>query len=241
MCQMRVVIADPNEEFPISLSQALSPDFLTEICSDGAEALALIRQWEPDILVTELILPNMDGIALIRQAAALPKPPKVMVVSRMISEFVHYALADMGIQYAMMKPCLVSAAAERIRQIAAARISLSPLPNQYGVLAGEVLMELGISNERLGFQHMLVGIPMLMTQRDRRLSKELYADIAAQCGSSPIRVEKTIRDAIHAGWESRDSAVWNKFFPGAVRCPKNKEFLFRLTDILMERTLRKVI
>lgn len=241
MCQKRVVIADPNEEFRISLSQALFPDFLTETCSDGAEALAMTQQWEPDILVTELIMPNMDGIALIRQAAALPKPPKVMVVSRLISEFVHFALEDLGVQYAMLKSCPVSAAAERIRQIAAAQIPNLPFPAQYSVLTGELLMELGISNERLGFQHMLVGLPLLMTQRDRRLSKELYEDIAVLCGSSSIRIEKTIRDAIHAGWETRDSAIWNQFFPGAIRCPRNKEFLFRLTDILMERMLRKAI
>lgn len=238
MRQRKVVIADPNEEFRLSLTEALSPDFQVDHCADGAEAFSLLCRQEPDILVLELILANMDGLELIRQSAALPKPPRVMVVAGLISEFIHADLEQLGVQYAMLKSCPVSTAASRVRQIADTPAPALPYPARYGILAGEALMELGLPNGLQGYQHLLLGLPLLMQQRDRRLSKELYEDIAASCGSTHTRVEKNIRDAIHAGWNGRDPEVWNKYFPGAARCPRNKEFLFRLTDILMERVQR---
>lgn len=235
MHRQKVVIADPNEEFRLSLAAALSPDFQVDCCPDGLGALDRIRQWEPDILVTELLLENMDGIDLLKRLQELPKQPKVMIVTGLISEFVHSTLEQLHVQYAMVKSCQVRAAAERVWEISQTIRPASRFPARYQRAATEILMTLQMPNERQGFQHLQMGLPLLMLQRDRRLSKELYEDIAQIHNSTPIRVEKAIRDTIHAGWESRDPEIWHKYFPDAARCPKNKEFLFRLTDILMER------
>ena len=241
MHQRKAVIADPNEEFRAALAQALSSDFQVICLSDGAEALEAVREHTPEILILDLILENMDGLTLLNEIRQLPRQPKVLVISGFLSGFVHSALEQIGVTYAMFKSCPVQAAADMARQITAEPAQQLPFPPEYMLLAGELLMELGLANGRQGYQHMLTGLPLLMLQRDRRLSKELYLEISLLCNSSPIRVEKAIRDTIRAGWNSRNHAVWSKYFPGAARCPKNKEFLFRLTDILMEQMLKKVI
>src|SRR5262245_49551385 len=43
-----------------------------EAC-DGRDALAKLAAASPDMLITDLNMPNMDGIELIKQARALPK------------------------------------------------------------------------------------------------------------------------------------------------------------------------
>ena len=43
-----------------------------EAC-DGRDALAKLAATSPDMLITDLNMPNMDGIELIKQARALPK------------------------------------------------------------------------------------------------------------------------------------------------------------------------
>lgn len=238
MHREKVVIADANEEFRLSLVQALSETFQVRACSDGAEALELLHQWNPDILITELTLSYFDGIEIIKQISKLPHRPKILVVSGILTDFSGCALEQLGIQYALRKPCSVRTVTERIQEIAALPAPAQKYPSLYAAMASEVLMELGLSNERQGFQHMLVGLPLLMVQRDRRLSKELYAEISAINNSYPSRVEKNIRDAIREAWAHRSCAVWSKYFPDASRCPGNKAFLFRLTDILVDRLLR---
>jgi len=49
--------------------------------SDGAEALALIEKLHPDIIITDLKMPNMDGLQLIRELNNLNYPGKVIVAS----------------------------------------------------------------------------------------------------------------------------------------------------------------
>lgn len=226
----KVFIADPSEEFRQALTDSLCPGFQVETCGDGAAALERIRQWEPEIVVSELLLENMDGIELLQQLAQLPKPPRVMVVTRMSSQFVQAVLEQLSVQYAMVKPCRPDTAARRVREIAQTISSDSPNSQLTGLL-----MELGLPNGRQGFGYLLTAIPLLMLQRDRRLSKELYEEVATAHNSTPIRVEKAIRDTLRSGWSGGHRDAWQRYFPDAVRCPRNKDFLFRVTDILLHK------
>lgn len=233
MRSRKVYITDPNEEFRVALAEALSPEFQVEASGDGAEALSRIRQWEPDIVVSELLLENMDGIELLQRLEHLPKPPRMMVITSMNTQFIQAVLPQINIQYAMMKPCIPGTAAKRVREIARSIDADSPCSR-----VTKLLMELELPNGRDGFAYLQTALPLLMLQRDRRLSKELYEEIAEIHSSTSIRVEKAIRDVLHAGWELGDRAVWQQYFPGAQRCPRNKDFLFRLTDILAQQSGR---
>lgn len=48
---------------------------------DGEEALALLQSHNVDLLITDIRMPKMDGIALTEQLRTLPHPPMVLVVS----------------------------------------------------------------------------------------------------------------------------------------------------------------
>lgn len=230
MQSCKVFIADPSEEFRQALADSLSAGFQVESCGDGVAALERIRQWEPDIVVSELLLENMDGIEMLQQLNRLPKPPRIMVITLMSSQFVQAALEKLQVQYAMIKPCRPDTAARRIQEIAHAITSES-----HNSQLATLLMELGLPNGRQGFGYLLTAIPLLMLQRDRRLSKELYEEVASAHNSTSIRVEKAIRDTLRSGWADGSQEAWQLYFPGAVRCPKNKDFLFRITDILLHR------
>ncbi|MFT3831706.1 MAG: response regulator transcription factor [Micropruina sp.] len=51
---------------------------LVDVTSDGVAALALVRDVRPDVLVTDLHMPGMDGIALLREVFRLPEPPRAL-------------------------------------------------------------------------------------------------------------------------------------------------------------------
>ena len=225
MYSWKALIVDPSEEFRTALTRALEPDFLVTSCGSGDEALSYIRRDMPDVLILELSLPGLDGIGLLRQ---LERKPQILVVSECLDTvFVQNSLLQLGIQYALRKPCQIRTVAERAADLIAMRQNL-PL----SLSAYELLEKLGLPCSREGFQHLLTGLPILVSDRDQRLGKELYQQISQQNRATPASVEKAIRDTIRSGWESGNSELWQEYFPGYTRCPKNKEFLFRLADIL---------
>ena len=87
-----VLIADPCEEVVLALSQLLQPDFRVLTCGDGREALALVRQEQPELMILELSLTRMDGITLLRQLNLLETRPRTLVFSAALSDYVLCAL-----------------------------------------------------------------------------------------------------------------------------------------------------
>jgi two-component system response regulator MtrA len=59
-------------------SEGYTPDY----CADGAQALALIRQTRPDLVLLDLMLPGMDGIEVCRELRKESGVPVVMVTAK---------------------------------------------------------------------------------------------------------------------------------------------------------------
>ena len=91
----RVLIADASEEFRRLLCDAVSaePDLeLVGETGDGNEALRLIREELPDLVVMDLILSGMDGLEVLRALHGLEFRPQVLV----LSSFVRSSVADLA-------------------------------------------------------------------------------------------------------------------------------------------------
>jgi DNA-binding NarL/FixJ family response regulator len=86
---VRVMILEDEEPACTLLRAALleNPRFqLTAQADNVAACTALLREHEVDLLLADLHLPDGCGIAAIRQARALPRPPTVLVVSSLADE-----------------------------------------------------------------------------------------------------------------------------------------------------------
>lgn len=71
---------------------------------DGEEALALLKEHAVDLLITDIRMPKMDGIALVEQLHTLAHPPMVLAVSGY--EDFNYAVAMLrnGVSDYLLKP-----------------------------------------------------------------------------------------------------------------------------------------
>lgn len=82
---------------PVEVSEVLT-------ARDGREALAILGSTPVDLLITDVKMPNMDGIELVEETRKLPNPPFVVVISG-YDDF-NYAVSMMrqGVQEYLLKP-----------------------------------------------------------------------------------------------------------------------------------------
>ena len=57
----KLLIADTVASFNDSLSSLAGSEFEVRVCTDGQQALSLLRSFQPDALVIDLRLPGIDG------------------------------------------------------------------------------------------------------------------------------------------------------------------------------------
>ena len=64
----RVLIVDDEPSARTGLARLISSwNYKTEAAEDGNRALALIPQFEPDVVVTDMVMPGMDGMTLLKR------------------------------------------------------------------------------------------------------------------------------------------------------------------------------
>ena len=68
--KISVVIADDNKEFCSILNDYLLNQkdiVVTGIAKDGREALTLIEEKQPDLVVLDIIMPHLDGLGVLER------------------------------------------------------------------------------------------------------------------------------------------------------------------------------
>ena len=92
--QRTVILADASEEFRAMLQEAIEQagEFTVAASTgNGVEALRLIEERKPDLLLTDVALPGLDGLGLLKAAKEMDCCPKAIIVSAFCG---HQTLAD---------------------------------------------------------------------------------------------------------------------------------------------------
>ena len=79
----RIVVADDHPVVCMALRRALPSRTFRVVaeCADGVSALEAVRRHRPSVLVLDLQLPRMDGIAVVQRLRAERLPVAVLVLS----------------------------------------------------------------------------------------------------------------------------------------------------------------
>ena len=80
---LRVLVVDDDARFRALLLELLTgAGFdVVGVARDGAEGVQLAAELHPDVVTMDLEMPRLNGVEATRAIAALPSPPRVVVVS----------------------------------------------------------------------------------------------------------------------------------------------------------------
>jgi len=78
--QARIIVADDNADMREYLARLLGRHWHVNVVADGAQALALTKRVVPDLVLTDVMMPNLDGFGLIRALRSDPRTALVPVV-----------------------------------------------------------------------------------------------------------------------------------------------------------------
>lgn len=128
---MRVVVADDDAVVVESLRIVLNaqPDIEVAGCgTDGADAVRLAAETRPDVVLLDIQMPGVDGLAAAEQILAAPRPPRVVFLTTFSDdEYIVRALSLGAAGYLIKQD--VAGVAPALRAVMAGR----------SVLEGEVL------------------------------------------------------------------------------------------------------
>ncbi|WP_309741484.1 ATP-binding protein [Chamaesiphon sp. OTE_20_metabat_361] len=76
----RILMADDNADLRDYLLRLLSPQYKVVAVADGVEALAAIRHQIPDLVLADIMMPNLDGLSLLRAIRSDPQTREIPII-----------------------------------------------------------------------------------------------------------------------------------------------------------------
>ena len=243
--QTTVFIADNAEDFCTGFTSILSQreGFLVAgTATDGETAIRRILELKPQVLVLDLMLAKRDGISVLKAISGMERPPATLVTSGFITDYVASAAANLGARYLMLKPCDMTALADRLEEIrdSCTRRLVPQTGDKASIesLVTGIIHEIGVPAHIKGYQYLREAIIIAVNDMDviNAITKVLYPQVAKTFGTTPSRVERAIRHAIEVAWDRGDLDTLQRFFGYTVSNtkgkPTNSEFIALIADKL---------
>jgi len=257
MADYRVLIVDDNTTYLENMHGYFSAKeeiAAADTAADGREALEKLRTGRYDIMILDLIMPNIDGLGVLEQLKLVcpEAAPAVIVVSAMRNEAMVRRTCTLGAKYYMVKPVEPEAVFRRALEAVQGEAAQGGLmtyaqpPRSLDEKITSVFLVAGIPAHIKGYHYLREGIRMVYysPQLINRITKELYPGIAKRFGTSASKVERAIRHAIEVAWTRGKIENLNALFGlnvyGKNDKPTNGEFIALVADkLLMEEQSRE--
>ncbi len=240
MNDIRIVLAENDTMLSNVLKNMIADDemlCLAGEASDGETAWDIIESTQPDIVITELLIPRMDGLTLVEKinnSKILKKKPKVIVTSTMSSDAIVKETLKLGVSYFIVKPYNAECRVSRAKNITYQMDGLAQTIINAETIVAEYLAEFGIPGNLKGFRYLITAITDVMKDESLMygVTKMLYPEVAKKHKSTSARVEKAIRHAIEVAWERKSESKKKSFYSYnltyCVKRPTNSEFIAKV-------------
>lgn len=253
MENVNVVIVDDNPMILNTLDEVISSEAGLSVigrADNGKDAIDMIKDTQPDVVLLDLVMPQMDGITVvenIKKKTSMLKNPAFIILSAVGGEQMTEEAFQAGANYFLMKPFDKDILVNKIRRIGKrpvrpvpGKVLEAPLkaatPEEAAMNREEYMKEhletditkmpheLGIPAHIKGYQYLRDAISMVVRDREmmEAVTKILYPEIAKKNYTSSSRVERAIRHAIEVAWGRGSLEVIDELFGYTISTGKGK-------------------
>ena len=253
MENVNVVIVDDNPMILNTLDEVISSEAGLSVigrADNGKDAIDMIKDTQPDVVLLDLVMPQMDGITVvenIKKKTSMLKNPAFIILSAVGGEQMTEEAFQASANYFLMKPFDKDILVNKIRRIGKrpvrpvpGKVLEAPLkaatPEEAAMNREEymkehletditkMLHELGIPAHIKGYQYLRDAISMVVRDREmmEAVTKILYPEIAKKNYTSSSRVERAIRHAIEVAWGRGSLEVIDELFGYTISTGKGK-------------------
>lgn len=242
MNKIKVLIVDDNVNYCNEVKAELLRygmfDVLT--CYDGISAIGECERSRPQVMVLDLVMPNVDGMEVLRNITEKNIDVNVIAMSLPIGdEFITGALRA-GAKFYMTKPINVNALKNRIMDLFTEKTSYQApkvkLNRSLDERLANIFISVGIPAHIKGYQYLREAIKMAIENPDiiNSITKRLYPEVAEKFDTTASKVERAIRHAIEVAWNKGKIENINHLFGIKVYTsndkPTNGEFIALVAD-----------
>ncbi len=211
--------------------------------SNGAELLNLIKEHKPDVVITELVLPEMDGFAVMEKLKDENINTNIIVHTGLsLNGFVNKAI-NLGAKYYAIKPFSPEILMERISEVVSANVQTNvihnPIMGKMEEKITNIFITVGIPAHIKGYQFLREAIKLAIANPEiiNSITKRLYPTIAQKYSTSASKVERAIRHAIEVAWnrgkiENINNVFGLKIYSSNEK-PTNGEFIALVADKML--------
>ncbi|SFK59155.1 ATP-binding protein [Methylocapsa palsarum] len=171
----RVLLADDNADMRDYISRLLKEHCVVEVVGDGQAALDAIRRSRPDLVLSDIMMPGLDGFGLLRalrEDSALRDTPVILLSARAGEEASVEGL-DAGADDYLIKPFSARELIARVR----ANLNLASLRREAVRVETELRRQAQFERERVEAILASISDGFLTVDRDWRFT---YVNAAAE-------------------------------------------------------------
>ena len=248
-----VVIVDQDQNFTQKFKQELKGSEKLECvatANDGYSGLETILEEDPDHVVIDLILPNIDGLSILDrlQEENIIDELNVIILSSFLNEKMINLLQNYEIDYFMSKPVDLACVKSRIKDLnknydfkqyskkVSDQSAKENKNNNINLEITSLLDEFGVPANIRGYLYLRNAIFLSISDLNlvNSITKKLYPKIAIKFSTESNRVERAIRHAIKVAWERGNQSKIAEYFGYSISetigRPTNAQFIAKVAD-----------
>ena len=234
--QIKVLIADDSADFGIRIASKLRQQniFAYTRRKDGLVILENIKKDNPDVVITDLSLPNLDAVAIMNSVSQSGCSTKFIVTSPIQNSYIEKQVIENGASYFLVEPIDTDTLCSIIKSVA--HVSTSRECTDLELIVTDIIHSLGIPAHIKGYHYLRTAI--IEASIDSTLldsvTKQLYPCVAVKHDTTSSRVERAIRHAIETAWNRGNSDGFTSVFGYNIMTssnkPTNAEFIALVAD-----------
>ena len=245
MKKIKLMVIDDSEEFIANVKESYFEDEEVEVIGtarDGLDAIHKIETYNPDVVILDLIMPEVDGFGVLSNIdySKMTKKPNFIML---------------GASYYLVKPVNMQVLKDRVKEFGGIPVLNKPAELDDRLIQqavkrsqrnldeklANIFISVGIPAHIKGYQFLREAIKMAIDSPEiiNSITKKLYPSIADKFDTSPSKVERAIRHAIEVAWNRGKIENINTIFGIKIYTandkPTNGEFIALLADkMIME-------